>query len=262
MQAAIVEREEQTGAVVAHPASDTDALLAIIERVASDPEADPERVERFMALYEKAAARKALLAFNAAMSAAQNAMPAVVRDAENKQTSSRYARLETISDAIDPVIHGNGFSISYGTFVSTLPGHYGVRAEVAHIGGHIKTFDADVPADTVGPKGNQNKTPTHGFGSTMSYGRRYLKLMIFDVKLKGEDKDGNKPGDVLTEEQVEEINGLIDEAVASRPGTDRAAWLTDFLAFMGASGLLEIRAKDFDKATTAIRGAIKKGSGK
>lgn len=258
MSTALAEKTEAALPAM-HPASDTDALLAIIERVASDPEADPERVERFMALYEKAAARKALLAFNAAMSAAQLAMPAVVRDAENKQTNSRYAKLETISDAIDPIIHANGFSISYGTFVSTLPGHYGVRAEVAHVGGHTKSYDADVPADTVGPKGNQNKTPTHGFGSTMSYGRRYLKLMIFDVKLKGEDKDGNKPGDTITEEQVDEINGLIDEAVTSRPGTDRAAWLTDFLTFMGVTALLDIPAKDVGKATKAIRGAIQGG---
>ena len=256
---AVAERIEQTN-VATHPASDTTSLLQVITRAASDPNVDIDKMERLMAMHERMVERDAQRAFTEAMTAAQAAMPAIVRDAENKQTSSRYAKLETISDAIDPIIREHGFTISYGTFVSTLPGHYGVKAKVSHAAGHSETYDADVPADTVGPKGNQNKTPTHGFGSTMSYGRRYLKVMIFDVRMKGEDKDGNKPNDTLTEEQGEELKVLIDKAVAARPGTDHAEWLTSFLDYMKVAALNDIPAKDFGKAKSAIDNAIRQAA--
>lgn len=258
MSKAVAERADTN--VAAHPASDTTSLLQVITRAASDPNVDIDKMERLMAMHERMVERDAKRAFTEAMTAAQKAMPAIVRDAENKQTNSRYAKLETISDAIDPVIREHGFTISYGTFVSTIPGHYGVEAKVSHSAGHSERYQADVPADTVGPKGNQNKTPTHGFGSTMSYGRRYLKVMIFDVRMKGEDKDGNQSGDVLTEEQVEEIKALIDKAVASKPGTDYAAWLTSFLEYMKVEALNDIAAKDFGKAKSAIENAIRQGA--
>jgi hypothetical protein len=49
---------------------------------------------------------------------------------------------------------------------------------------------ADIFADTKGPRGTPNKTATQGFGSTMSYGRRYLKALMFDLVIAGEDDDG------------------------------------------------------------------------
>jgi hypothetical protein len=49
---------------------------------------------------------------------------------------------------------------------------------LSHTAGHSRHYQADVPIDNTGPKGAQNKTMTHGFGSALSYGRRYLKLLI------------------------------------------------------------------------------------
>lgn len=252
---AAVEIRESTAVVEQHPSSDVDAILHMIERVAADPNADPERVEKFMAMYEKAMERKALLAFNAAMQSAKKAMPAVVRDAENDQTHSRYARLETISDAIDPVIFEHGFTIIFGTDVSPMAGHYRVTAELSHNEGHSKSFHADIPADGVGMKGNQNKTPTHAFGSTMSYGRRYLKLLIFDVTLRNEDDDGNRAGAVtVTDEQAATIRELIEVAVAEQAenGVTKDGFTKRFLSYMKAETISDIRAAHYKRAIDAI----------
>jgi hypothetical protein len=85
--------------------------------------------------------------------------------------------LEAVSDAIDPVFRRHGFSRRSGPRTARYAGHYRVTCRLSHIGGHHRDYQADVPADTVGIKGNQNKTATHGFGSALSYGRRYLKLL-------------------------------------------------------------------------------------
>jgi hypothetical protein len=69
-----------------------------------------------------------------------------------------------------------------------------------------------------GPKGNQNKTATHGFGSTMSYGRRYLICLIFNITLTNEDQDGNQPGEQVTapagfEKWKADITAVADEGM-------------------------------------------------
>lgn len=196
--------------------SETAAILQIIERAARDPAVDMDKMERLMAWREREMARSAENAFNAAMQAAQAEMPQVVRDASNEQTKSRYARYETISEAIQPVITKHGFSLSYGEADSTKERHIRIVCDVLHRDGHTKQYHADIPIDDVGMKGNANKTATHAYGSTKSYGKRYLKCDIFDVAVKNEDDDGNKAGQgaTITEEQVMELRELIDEVGA------------------------------------------------
>lgn len=227
------------------PATPGGSLISIIERVALNPQVNVENMERLLAMQERVMAREAEREFNEAMRAAQAEMPVVVRNAKNDQTNSRYATLDAVADAMDPVIHRHGFSLSFGTADSTLANHYRVTCKARHAAGHSEDYFADVPADMLGMKGNQNKTATHAFGSTMSYGRRYLKLLVFDVTLKDRDDDGNRAGGgVITEAQAKQIDTLITEAAA-----DRAAFLT----YLGVAELSELQARDFRKALTALQ---------
>lgn len=164
-------------------------LIEIISRVASDPNCDIDKMERLLQMQERLVEREAEIAFNEAMQAAQLDMPQVLRDAKNDQTNSKYARLETIDKTIKPVIAKHGFSMSFGTEDSPNKDHYRVTCIVSHIGGFSRNYHADIPADNAGMKGTKNKTNTHAFGSSMSYGRRYLKLLIFDIATS--DDDGN-----------------------------------------------------------------------
>lgn len=197
--------------------SESAAIFSVIERMALSQDIDPERVERFMAMYERMEAQKAQKAFYAAFSDAQKEMPQVVRDAENKQTSSRYAKYETISDAIQPVITKHGFSMTYGEADSPKENHLRTTCTLMHCEGHSKDYHADIPIDMYGMKGNPNKTGTHAYGSTKSYGKRYLKLDIWDVAVKNQDDDGNAAGgtvqqDTISQEQVAELLALIEQS--------------------------------------------------
>src|SRR5215831_14401993 len=61
------EQSERSVEPLPGPASDgTPTVLALIERVALDPRADAEKLERMMAMYERLKAKEAELAYNAA----------------------------------------------------------------------------------------------------------------------------------------------------------------------------------------------------
>jgi len=204
---------------VAPAASESAAILSVIERMALSQDIDPDRVERFMGMYERMEAQKAQKVFFAAFSAAQAEMPQVVRNAVNDQTRSKYAKYETISEAIQPVITKHGFSMTYGEADSPKENCLRITCTLMHEAGHAKDYHADIPVDMYGMKGNPNKTGPHAYGSTKSYGRRYLKLDIWDIAVKNEDDDGNAAGrvapvqqDTISEEQVAELLTLIERS--------------------------------------------------
>ena len=62
------------------------SLLAMIERVATTPEMDLQKLERLIELQERVLAQQARMDYAAAMSAVQGQVGAVCRAAENTQT--------------------------------------------------------------------------------------------------------------------------------------------------------------------------------
>ena len=148
---------------------------------------------------------------------------------------------------MDPVVSKHGFSLQFGTDQSKLEGHYGITCKVMHDGGHSELERADIPIDRAGIKGSVNKTATHAFGSTMTYGRRYLKMMVFDVATS--DNDGNrepepKPIELVSPDQVLEMHAFINEN-----GLDLKA----FLGWASVSNLEQLHASNFDTAMNALR---------
>lgn len=238
-------------AVAMHPAAppsnviatDAAALMEVITRAGKDPATDVDKLERLMGLYERINDKRAEQLFNDAMTAAQAQMPQVLRNKENDQTNSRYADLAALDKAIRPIYTKNSFALSFGTADGAPAGHYRVTCHVSHGGGFSRDYHADVPIDNVGPKGTQNKTNTHGFGSSMSYGRRYLTLLIFNISTT--DDDGNAAGsEQVSDEQVMELANLISEKKAN---------MVKFLAYMKVSALYEIPAAQFNKAKVALQ---------
>lgn len=207
----VVKHEDRTPE--AGNVAGAESIMAVISRAASDPTMDVDKLERLMSLYERITAGQAEQAFASALAAAQAEIPQVLRDASNDHTKSRYARLETINAAVVPVVTRHGFSMSFGTEDSPQQGHYRVTCSLMHEGGHSRQYHADLPADVAGSQGKANKTAIQGFGSTVSYGRRYLTLLIFNVALTNEDDDAHAAGrgKVITEEQAAEIRDLIAE---------------------------------------------------
>lgn len=184
----LAKAEQPSGQVV--PINDSAALMTAVAQAARDPNVDVDKMERLFAMHEKMQARQSEQAFSDAMKAAQAEMPTVVKDRHNTQTNSDYATLDAINKAITPVYTAHGFSLSYDTEDSPLDGHVRVVCHVLHRDGHSKSYRYDTPMDSAGIGGKVNKTPTHARGSAITYGRRYLVLMIFNLST-GYDDDGN-----------------------------------------------------------------------
>lgn len=186
---ALQKVEPQTGGQVV-PLADTAALVSAIANAARDPNVDVEKMERLWAMHEKMQDRQAEQAFSEAMKAAQSEMPTIGKDRHNTQTNSDYATLDAIIQRITPVYTRHGFSLTFDTSDSPLTDHVRVVCRVLHRDGHSKTYSYDTPMDATGIGGKVNKTPTHARGSAITYGRRYLTLMIFNLST-GYDDDGN-----------------------------------------------------------------------
>lgn len=176
--------------------NESSAILTVIERMATMPDLDMDRVERMFALHEKQLDRQAEQQFNEAMAKAQGEIQSVVKN--KKGENSRYATLDAIHDAAKPIWTKYGLSVVSHSGRSDLDGHVKISCDVRHSAGHKESYVDDWPLDTHGPKGAVVKTPIQGKGSTTSYARRYTELMIFDISTNDDD-DGagakTKPGD-------------------------------------------------------------------
>lgn len=222
--------------------------------------ADFAAVREMIEFGKKLEADEAEKAFNIAMAACQADMKVIASNQTNTQTRSRYADYAQLDKAVRPIYTRHGFALSFDEGDTDKPDHIRVLCYVTHQSGHSRTYRKDMPADGKGAKGGDVMTKTHAAGAADTYGMRYLLKKIFNIAVGDDDRDGNDVLTVLTEDQVEEIKALIDQAVEARPGTNYADWTASFLEFMKAESLNSIAAKDFGKAKTNIQNAIKQGA--
>lgn len=202
--------------------------LAMVQ-LALEKNADPANLERLLALQERYDAARAFEAFAADMNAVQKRMPTVLKDKENSHTKSSYASLEAVNEIVKPIYSEHGFSISFGTEQSNVAEHIRVVADVCHVGGYQKRYFGDFALDGAGLKGGGNKTPIQAAGSTISYARRYLTLMIFNVSVADEDDDGQGYVEAVSVEDLRKITGLMNECKENGNPVD----MERFLAWVG-----------------------------
>ncbi|MCE5182132.1 MAG: ERF family protein [Armatimonadia bacterium] len=226
---------------VAPYASESAAILNVIERMAMNSEIDPDRIERFIDLKERMDRTAAEKQFNAAMSEAQREMGVVAVNATNTQTRSQYATYDKLDRALRPIYTKHGFALSFDEGQTDKPDYIRIMCIVSHTGGFSRTYHRDMPADGKGAKGGDVMTKTHAAGAAASYGMRYLLRGIFNVAVGLDDKDGNSTGDAraINEQQRQTLSDLIDQT-----GADEAK----FFAFFAIEYLAELPASRFAEA--------------
>jgi hypothetical protein len=195
--------------------SDAGSIMSKVIELASAPGTNPEMFDRLVAWQEREQARQAQVAFDDAMSAAQAEIQSVARAALNEQTRSKYATLEAVDTAIRPIYTRHGFSVSFSEVANDGPDIK--LACIVRRSGHRETFYLSAAPDTVGPQGKPNKTQVQGVGSAVSYLRRYLTCIAFNVALR-DDNDGNRQprrdadtGELISPAQVAELRSLMTE---------------------------------------------------
>lgn len=165
--------------------------------------ADVDKLGKLMDLRDRWRHEQARMAFYEAARAVQQEVPKIVKDRRNDQTKSNYATLEAINAQLVPVYSRHGFALTFSQGQTDAPGHIRIVCDVSHSAGHTEQRWVDLPLDGAGIQGTVNKTGVHATGSTLSYGRRYLTCMIFNIST-GDDDDGQESGKSDVEKLAQE----------------------------------------------------------
>jgi hypothetical protein len=247
-------------AIAPIPANDDslpDSMLNFVARAVRDPSIDVAKLQVLLAMQREIVADDARLQYIRAMAAAQSEMLPVVRDATNDQTRSKYARLETIDAAIRPIYTKHGFTLEFDSESIDGPNER-IVCFVSHTAGHSTRRQLEAAPDTIGPLGKPNKTQLHGLASTVSYLRRYLTCMIFNIVLKNDDNDGNRARPADTGELIGRVDvGVLTQLIAE-VAFDPLAIVTNERGFLDSFGfpaltsIQQIPAGNFPRLKNAL----------
>lgn len=228
------------------------SLLPAVIALAKDPDVNVEKLEALLRMQERLETRQAEAEFNAAFTALSAQMPRIKKNGEilhpvekgnpdgPKRKISSYARLEDIDAAIRDLLRNCGFAVTFET--QQRQGDGGgliVTATLLHTAGHSLSASIPVPLDTSGAKNN-----IQGYGSALSYGRRYALCAVLNIVTEGEDDDGVRAGlEYIEEDKIQQIAKLIEETQA-----DRAR----FLRYMGVKDIPDILVAEFPRAIVQL----------
>ena len=245
------QSERPSDRLLLAPSSDSaSTVLALIERVALDPRANVEKLERMMAMYERLKGKEAELEYNAAKGRILKKLARikivktrpVLYEIEkgNPQKGTyeafKYAPLEEIDKHLRPLLAKEDMDLSY----SDEPREGGgilIRGRLKHLpGGHHEDSFMPAPLDTTG-----GKSDVQAVGSTNSFLRRYVACNIFNIVVIGDDDDGT--GGTIDEAQTKTILDLIKRAKVG----------PKFLKYMKAQSVEEAGSIEAAVATIAAR---------
>ena len=111
--------------LAAPPSDSPSTIFGLIERVALDPRADVEKLERVMAMYERLKTKAAELAYNSAKGRIlrklarikivknRSALYEIEKRKPSKVTSFKYAPLEEIDKHLRPLLVEEDMDLSY-----------------------------------------------------------------------------------------------------------------------------------------------------
>lgn len=222
------------------------AFIAMIERAARDPSVDVSKMKELLAIRNAEHDRVARQAFAQAMVECQDGMRPVAKDM--KADRFKYASLEAVDNSLRPIYSRAGFGLSFTS--EAIPGEPGrllIICDVMHRGGYERRYSVPITVSIAGPKGNPIMTQTQGEGAAVSFGRRYLELMIFNI-ITSEDNAAFDPANAskITEAQLAELVALL------RPPGKQAINEPTFCAYLGVDLLANLPVSKFAEAKAAL----------
>lgn len=215
-------------------------MYSMIERAARDPAVDIDKLERLMLMQERAIAREAKAAFDAAMSALQPELPAIGERGKalvNGQVRYTFALWEDINTAIKPVLMKHGFALTFRTdFTNGIT----VTGVLSHSAGHREETSITLPADASG-----SKNAVQAVASTVSYGKRYTAGALLNLTSHGEDDDSYaaSPEVDITDWRCA-IEGASDKTELDRVGAEIKSANLPKAARKQVAALWSARAKE------------------
>ena len=219
--------------------------MSVFERLARDKTIDVEKLQGLITLQKDIMAVQARSAFTAAFSEMHPQLPTITKKGIIKNRAgdvqSRYAKLEDIQRAVNPILAAHGFTLRHRTeWPKEKPGIIRVVGMLSHNQGHVEESAFEGPLDK-----SDYRTEIQSMGSTVSYGRRYTTIDLLNITQIGLDDDGQKgvkpvptvgtvvdvkkdakhanEDDAITEPQVQRLWVIIRSS--GRPETEVKMWL-------------------------------------
>lgn len=219
-------------------------LLGIIGAAVNSPEVDAEKVERLLKVYQTVTEDKRRTAFYEALARLQADLPQIRRSGkivDNKGGLRKYAKLEDLHNAIQPLLQREGFAFSFNEKAVNPNGTlFEISGTLSHKDGHAETKVITVPFDK-----SPYRTDIQSRGSSQSYAHRYLIKMHLNIVEHNEDDDGSGISVTpITKAQIAELKSQLAEAKIR----DQA-----FLKYMKVDGFEQIKLADWQKAQNLIR---------
>lgn len=196
------QSEEPSGQII--------GFLQIIDKAASNPDVDAEKLHRILDAQERVLERNARMAFNRDLAEVSGDLPSITERGTIEHSGkviSRYARWdEDINPVIKPILSSHGFNLRFRTGRAE-DGSLCVTAVLAHREGHSEETTIYLPADTSGAKNS-----VQAVGSSTSYGKRYTASALLNLTTAGQDDDG-QTAETISEEQVAEIESRLEKLI-------------------------------------------------
>lgn len=221
--------------VPASPADATMAMLAMMERMATNKEVDTSKLAQIREFGEAILADQRRTAFDAALAEMQGDLPVITqrgmieirakgatgeRDGKVMQ-ATKYAKWEDINEAIKPVLKKHGFGLRFKTGLA--PDGRVMVTGILSGHGHREESEFVLPHDSTG-----SKNAVQAIGSSTAYGKRYAASALLNITSRGEDDDAASTGDgtlnhvdpavaKITQAQIDKLVDLCEVKGCPRP---------------------------------------------
>jgi hypothetical protein len=203
-----VAKIEEVRVPAPQPAADSASLISMLTQAARDPTVDVPKMRELFQMLKEMQADDKRTKFLAGLPKLQAALPAVERKGTG-HNGKKYARFEDFIAKTMPVITDNAFSLTFR--IDQTDTAIKITGVLGHEAGHQETTSLSLPADTTG-----NKNAVQAWGSSVSYGKRYVGMTLLGIATEDEDDDGKAAGgkERITAEQAEQLANLVKQTEA------------------------------------------------
>lgn len=227
------------------PVAEESARIGQMLQLAVERGIAPEALEKLVNLHERISDRMAAAEFARAFAEFKRRCPRIEKRRSSEGTGQRsgarfafrYANIEDIAEAVDPILTELGFS--YGFDAETIGGGMKVTCRLRHVAGHSESASFTSPVDSALPVSNQQK---HVGAST--YGKRQALIGVLGLVTVDEDTE-SAHREAVSEEQAWTLETLLNELKGK---VDPAA----FLAWAGAESVEAVPAAKYAAAVSFL----------
>jgi hypothetical protein len=229
-------------------ASGGGGLLAMIERLATNPQLNIEVFDRLLTARRQEEDRAAERAFNDAMSQAKGELQPVLKtrdvDYPSKKegggrTKYKYENFADVARSVDPVFSAHGLSYRFG--IEQGGDLVRVICIISHRDGHSERIKLEGKVDP----GSTGMSMVQALGSALTYLQRYSLRAAIGLAA-GVDDDGKGAGGTsprIVAEQANELRQLFDQTGRS---------VATMLNLIGVDDIDEMNVDQFMRVRAAL----------